>query len=266
MLDGLKNCVFPNLSASAEKILTHIRFDDSGVEKWLDRLILSPHLISLGVSVSLSSRCICLCFVFFSFSWLLAHKQHRHKQGGWSRPPPLRSSNMQPGSRMIKAVAGGLHFETINRPPGAESNSKPSISVSPSSRWYRGRGHTAGERADSTFASSSYKVASCWDTLERLWRNSWLSDVISSRLCGFIQLTLQPLTRGVEGRVAARATFCSIFFILTAVVCKHRYSMNLGLVAAAVLLLVDQRGESKDRRPQGHFSQIIAWISHLDCF
>ncbi|KAM7379614.1 hypothetical protein PAMP_005156 [Pampus punctatissimus] len=51
---------------------------------------------------------------------------------------------MQVGSRMIKAVAGGLHFETINRPPGAESNSKLSISVSPGSQWHRGIGHAEG--------------------------------------------------------------------------------------------------------------------------
>lgn len=41
---------------------------------------------------------------------------------------------------MMKAVAGGLHFETINRPLGAESNGKPSISVGPGSLWHRGKG------------------------------------------------------------------------------------------------------------------------------
>lgn len=203
-----KNSVIPNLNTSVEKISTHIWFDDNR-EKWLSRLILSPHLISLGLNVSLSTLYICLSFFFFSFSWLLTHK-HAHEQGCWSRPP-LRSSNMQPGSWMIKAVAGGLHFETINRPPGAESNSKPSISVSPSSRWHRGRGHAEGERADSTAASSLYTVASCWKTVEQLRRNSWLSDVISSRLCGFIQLTPQPMTRG-GWKGVGRVVFCGIFY------------------------------------------------------
>lgn len=135
-----------------------------------------------------------LSFFFFPFSWLLTHK-HTHVRGCWSRPP-LRSSNMQVGSWMIKAVAGGLHFETINRPPGAESNSKPSISVNPGSRWHRGRGHAEGERAGSTSASSSSTEVRCWKIVKQLRRDSWHSDVISSRLCGFIQLTLQPLTRG----------------------------------------------------------------------
>lgn len=133
-LDGIKRVLF--------QILTHI----------------SPRLISsVGLNVSLSSLYICLSFFFFSFSWLVTHK-HTLEQGCWSRPP-LRSSNMRLGSRMIKAVAGGLHFETINRPPGAESNSKPSISVSPSSRWHRGRGHAEGERADSASASPLYTAA-----------------------------------------------------------------------------------------------------------
>lgn len=115
-------------------------------------------LISLGQSVSLSSLSICLYFFFFPGS-----HTNTHEQGCWSCPP-LRSSNMQPGSRMIKAVAGGLHFETINRPPRAESNSKTSISVSPSPMWHQGRGCSEGERADSTFASSLYVVAKTWSS------------------------------------------------------------------------------------------------------
>lgn len=58
--------------------------------------------------------------------------------------PPPRSSDMQPGSQMIKAVAGGLHFETINRPVGAESNGKPSISVSPSRSAVQREGQSGG--------------------------------------------------------------------------------------------------------------------------
>lgn len=67
--------------------------------------------------------------ISLSLFFALAHTTE--EQGCWSQSPTW-SSNMQPGSQMIKAVAGGLHFETINRPVGAESNSKPSISVSPS--------------------------------------------------------------------------------------------------------------------------------------
>lgn len=61
---------------------------------------------------------------------------------------------------MIKAVAGGLHFETINRPPRAESNSTPTSPVSPGSLWHRGSGHAEGERADCTVFSvfSSYSI------------------------------------------------------------------------------------------------------------
>lgn len=51
---------------------------------------------------------------------------------------------------MIKAVAGGLHFETINRPLGADSNSEPSISVSPALADTEGGGHAEGERVHSS--------------------------------------------------------------------------------------------------------------------
>lgn len=153
-----------------------IRFDGSGVEKWPDT---HSYLFRSGSFFILS---LYLPLLLPLFPWLT------HKQGCWSCPP-LRSSNMQPGSWMIKAVAGGLHFETINRPPRAESNSKPSISVSPSPKWHRGRRCAEGERADSTSASSLYVVAK---NVEQLWRNFGLSDVISSRHCGFIQLTSQP--------------------------------------------------------------------------
>lgn len=151
-LDGIKKCYSKSCSKRGGKILTHIRLDDNRVEKRRDRLIFSPHLISPGLSVSLSSLYVCL---FLPLSLDCSHTNTGTNSGCWSRPP-LRSSNMKPGSWMIKAVAGGLHFETINRPPGAESNSKPSISVSPRSRWHQGRGHTEGEGADSTSASSLY--------------------------------------------------------------------------------------------------------------
>lgn len=150
-----QNSVIPR-----EKISTHTWWQQ-GWKVAGHRLIHSPHLISLGLHVSSSSLHICL-FFFFTLSLDCSHT-NTHVQACWSRPP-LRSSNMQLGSRMIKAVAGGLHFETINRPPRAESNSKPSISVSASSRWHRGRGHAEGERADSASVSSSYTVARCWKT------------------------------------------------------------------------------------------------------
>lgn len=81
--------------------------------RWLQRRKAS--LISSGPSVSLSALEICL---FLSLKYKYAHTNRA------SDPVvPLWSSNMQPGSWMIKAVAAGLHFETINRPSGAESNS-----------------------------------------------------------------------------------------------------------------------------------------------
>lgn len=42
------------------KSSTHTKFDGNRDEKWLDRWILSPHLISAGLNVSLSSAYICL--------------------------------------------------------------------------------------------------------------------------------------------------------------------------------------------------------------
>lgn len=79
--------------------------------------------------------------VSLSLFFLLAHTTE--EQRCWSQSPTC-SSNMQPGSQMIKAVAGGLHFETINRPVGAESNSKPSISVSPSRSVAQREGELGG--------------------------------------------------------------------------------------------------------------------------
>lgn len=101
-------------------------------------------VLSLYIWMSLHPLSPYIRLSFFLYLPLTAHTQ-THTQDCWSGPP-LRSSNMQPGSRMIKAVAGGLHFETINRPPRAESNSKPSISVSASSglrtcRGWEGRLH-----------------------------------------------------------------------------------------------------------------------------
>lgn len=78
-----------------------------------------------------------------SLSFFFSLADTTEEQGCWSQSPTC-SSNMQPGSQMIKAVAGGLHFETINRPVGAESNSKPSISVSPSRSVAQREGELGG--------------------------------------------------------------------------------------------------------------------------
>lgn len=229
--DGIKNktkqpSVISNLDRSVEEYVLMAVGLKSG-----PTLI----LISLGPGLSLSSLYICLSF-FLSFR---GSHSNTHKQGCWSCPP-LRSSNMQPGSWMIKAVAGGLHFETINRPPRAESNSKPSISVSPGPKWHRGRGCAEGERADSTSASSLYVVAK---NVEQLWRNFGLSDVISSRHCGFIQLTSQP-----EGAAGGGGS-------------KHWYSINNSLIVAAVLSMESKWQKGKHTRSL--FT--VVWISHLDC-
>lgn len=80
-------------------------------------------LLFLSTRVSLS--------LIFSLSLSRSHSLARSHHRGTGLPIPVPS--VQPGSHMIKAMAGGLHFETINRPVGAESNGQPSISVSPSS-------------------------------------------------------------------------------------------------------------------------------------
>lgn len=117
----------------------------------------------------------------------LAHATE--ERGCWSRSPP-RSSDMQPGSQMIKAVAGGLHFETINRPMGAESNSKPSISVRPSSSAAQREGELGGREGGLHLCilslHGSMPLRGTWSSTGKMAR---LSDVISSRLCGFIRLT-----------------------------------------------------------------------------
>lgn len=74
-----KNSVIPNLNTSAEKISTHIWFDDNSIEKWLCRLF--PHLIFLGLNVSLSS--LLLLFLFL----LTAHTQ-THTRTGLLIPSP----------------------------------------------------------------------------------------------------------------------------------------------------------------------------------
>lgn len=134
--------------------------------------------------------------LFFSFSWVLPPP---------ARPPsilllltPLRNRAAEPsplrapptcsrGSQMIKAVAGGLHFETINRPVGAESNGKPSIFVSPS-RFGSTEGREARRplseehgaaldvdlhqtRRSSRMIKSSYRVILCshWNANTKFW-------------------------------------------------------------------------------------------------
>ncbi len=158
-LNGLKKHSFSKSRRKCgENLNPHtVWFDDNRIEKWLDRL----HLIFLGLSVSIASPCICLSFFFSSDC------SHTHTNIAAVPVPPLWSSNMQLGSWMIKAVAGGLHFETINRPLGAESNSKPSISVSLNYRWHRGWGHAEGERA----ASSSASTLCIEHAAEKPWSN-----------------------------------------------------------------------------------------------
>lgn len=175
----------------------------SGLADSLYLPILSPHIWIFLYS-------LCLSFSFFSL-FDCSNTNTQHVWGCWSSPL-LRSSNMQVGSQMIKAMAGGFHFETINRPPRAESNSKPTIPVSPGSWWHRGRGHAEGERADSTVFSvfSLYSVEKPWSSYGGIPASHSCSDVISSRLCGLIQLILQPLTRwGRRGW----AVLCSIFAV-----------------------------------------------------
>lgn len=115
-------------------------------KNWLHTLL----LISAGPSVSSSSLHVRLSFSSPPPFFLSFFLDCSHIPVGTADPTPATprwSSNMQLGSRMIKAVAGGLHFETINRPLGAEWNSKPSISVSLGSRWHRGKGQAEGEWA-----------------------------------------------------------------------------------------------------------------------
>lgn len=120
------------------------------------------------------SKCLLIisaCQPLLLFLFLLT--AHTHSKYEAADPAvPLWSSNMQWGHRWLKHVAGGLHFETINRPPGTESNTKRSISVSLGSWWHQGKGCAEGERADSTSVSSSNTVALCWKTVELLWWNS----------------------------------------------------------------------------------------------
>lgn len=115
---------------------------------------------------------------------------HTTEEQGCRSGSPLRSSDMQPGSQMIKAVAGGLHFETINRPVGAESNGKPSIPVSQICPAAQREGKLGGRKGSLHLCALSL----CGSALLRgAWRSvggmHGPSDVVSSRCCGFIHWT-----------------------------------------------------------------------------
>lgn len=143
------------------------------------------HLSLLSPSVSLSLECS-LSLSLSSFLALVLLLVHTTEEQGCRSRSPLRSSDMQPGSQMIKAVAGGLHFETINRPVGAESNGKPSIPVSPSCPAAQREGKLGGREGSLHLCALSLRGSAPL-------RGAWCSvggthgpsDVVSSR-CGFI--------------------------------------------------------------------------------
>jgi len=138
------------------------------VEKWPDGLVRSPYLKSFSLFTRSLQPSLLLLVLFLSTTRTQTHK---HAQGGQSRPP-VRSSSTQLGSRMIKAVAGGLHFETINRPSRAASNSQPSISVSASSRGVEGEDmlRVRGQTPPLDLHCAPYHAAEKY--MEQLWRNS----------------------------------------------------------------------------------------------